>query len=78
MSETDMVERFVKEMEDLMFATIAGPPQKQRQTALRLRGRSFETVELDGTGRVIEPMQCNCGSHAVIHQPRCPFALICA
>lgn len=46
-----------------------GPPRKQRQTALRVRGRAFETVELDDSGRVIEPPRpC----------PRCGPVLACS
>lgn len=41
-----------------------GPIPNPRATALRLRGRSFETVELDDAGNVIEPPpRCwKCGS----------------
>lgn len=57
-----------------MEAMMGGPPRKQRQTALRLRGRSFETVELDDAGNIIEPLRCSCGAWAVLHRPNCPFA----
>lgn len=47
----------------LMKAALGHTPKKQRQTALRVRGRSFETVDLDDAGKVIEPPRpCpNCG-----------------
>lgn len=61
---------FADKMEEAMRG---GPPHKQRQTALRVRGRSFETVELDDAGKVIEPPRCTCGSMIVVHRPKCPF-----
>ena len=57
-----------------LFAAIAGVLRKQRQTALRLRGNSFETVELDDAGNVIELARCICRAYAVIHRSNCPFA----
>lgn len=51
----DMMQRLAKQMEQQLFAAIAGPPQNRRQTALRARGNGFETVELDEAGNVIEP-----------------------
>jgi hypothetical protein len=59
--------------ERMMEAILGGSPPKQRQTALRLRGNGFETVELDDSGNVIEPLRCTCGGMIVIHQPQCPF-----
>ena len=65
---------FADRMESkLMEAMLGGPPRKQRQTALRVRGRSFETVELDDSGNVVEPLRCTCGGMIVVHQPKCPF-----
>lgn len=69
----ELAARLAKEMEAELFATITGPPRKQRQTALRVRGRSFETVELDDDGKIIEPVRCTCGSMIVFHRPQCPF-----
>ena len=54
-------------------AVIGGPPRKRRQTALRTRGRGFETVELDEDGNAIEPVRCICGVYAIMHRPACPF-----
>ncbi len=54
-------------------AFFGGSVNKTRQTALRLRGRSIETVELDDAGNIIEPIRCTCGGMAVIHGPKCPF-----
>lgn len=63
-----------QEMEaKLLEAVMGGPPRKQRQTALRARGRGFETVELDDSGNVIEPVRCICGAYAILHRPACPF-----
>jgi hypothetical protein len=73
----DMMQKLAKQMEDHLFAAIAGPPRKQRQTALRVRGRGLETVELDDAGNVIEPLRCTCGHYSVIHRPNCPFAYAC-
>jgi hypothetical protein len=62
-----------EKIEAAMFeAIMGGHPRKQRQMAIRLLGRSIETVELDDAGN--EPVRCICGSFAVIHSPRCPFA----
>jgi hypothetical protein len=69
----DIVEALTKQLEAEMYAAIAGPPRKRRQTALRVRGRTFETVELDDDGKVIEPLRCTCGGMIVIHGPKCPF-----
>jgi hypothetical protein len=71
----DISERLAKEMEArLTEAMLGGPAKKQRQTALRLHGRSFETVALDDAGNVIEPIRCTCGAWALFHRSGCPFA----
>lgn len=58
-------------MEDAIFG---GRRPKQRQTALRVRGRGFETVELDDAGNIIEPLRCTCGAIVVLmHRKGCPF-----
>lgn len=57
----------------LMEAMYGGPIKKQRQTALRARGRGFEVVELDDAGNIIETLRCTCGGYIVIHGPKCPF-----
>lgn len=67
----DLMQKLAKQMEEQLFATIAGPPQKQRQTALRVRGRSFETVELDDDGNVIKPPAPCCHGWGVLHAPNC-------
>lgn len=67
-----MMARLAKQMEEkLMEATIGGPRQKPRQTAMRVRGRSFETVELDDAGNIIEPPAPCCRSWGVLHAPNC-------
>lgn len=66
----DMMQRLVKQMEQELFATITGPPQNRRQTALRARGNGFETVELDEAGNVIEPPP-RCCYGTVLHAPNC-------
>lgn len=80
MTKDDIARAFGKKLDEALFAAITGPQQKQPQTALRLRGNGFETVELDDAGRVIEPVRCTCtctcGCYAVIHHPKCPFAYI--
>ena len=73
MTEDDMMERLAKQMEQQLFAAIAGPPRNRRQTALRARGNGFETVELDEDGNAIEPVRCICGVYAIMHRPACPF-----
>lgn len=70
------MERIAKRIEADLFAAICGPVRKQRQTALRVRGRSFEVVELDDDGNIIEPPpRCCYGS--VLHAPNCKFWLNC-
>lgn len=54
-------------------AFLGGSPHKQAKTALRLRGRGFETVELNDAGNIIEPLRCTCGGYIVIHGQKCPF-----
>lgn len=66
----DIVQKLVEQLEAEMYAAIAGQPQKQRQTALRVRGRMFETVEIDDAGNIIEPPRPCCYG-AVIHAPNC-------
>lgn len=69
----DIEQRLAKEMEAMfMEAVMGGPAKKPRQTALRVRGRTFETVELDDAGNVIEPIRCTCGG-MIMHRPQCPF-----
>lgn len=75
MSEFD--QRLAKKLEDLFMAAVMGSPRKKRQTALRVRGNGFETVELDDAGNVIEPARCICGHYSVMHRPNCPFAYAC-
>lgn len=72
----DIISKWLaKKMEaKLTEAMMGGPARKQRQTALRLRGNGFETVELDDDGNVIEPVRCTCGHYAVFHRGNCPFA----
>ena len=41
-----------RKIEESIYGT---SEMRQRQTALRLRGRSFETVEIGDDGKVIEP-----------------------
>lgn len=55
---------------------IFGLEPKPRQTALRVVGNGFETVELDDDGKIIEPVRCTCGSYIVFHRPNCPFFCI--
>lgn len=66
----DIERQLAKKLEDLFMASVLGSPRKQRQKALRVRGRGFETVELDDAGNVIErPPRCCYG--AVLHAPNC-------
>lgn len=68
------IERMRLIMDREIEKALLGPsPHKQRQTALRIRGRSFETVELDDDGKIIEPVRCTCGDMIVMHRPTCPF-----
>lgn len=66
-------EMIAREIETKMLeAMMGGPPRKPRQTALRVRGRSFDAVNLDDAGNVIEPIRCTCGS-VIMHWLGCPF-----
>lgn len=67
----DMMQKLAKQMEEQLFAIIAGPQRKQRQTALRVRGRSFETVEIGDDGKIIEPPAPCCRGRGVLHAPNC-------
>lgn len=58
---------------ELVEQSILGPRHKPRQTALRLRGRSVETVEIGDDGKIIEPLRCTCGTYLCMHAPSCPF-----
>jgi hypothetical protein len=55
----------------LMEALMGGPRPKQRQTALRVRGRSFEVVEIGDDGNVIEPPKPCCSPWGAMHAPNC-------
>ncbi|WP_291869614.1 hypothetical protein [Bradyrhizobium sp.] len=66
----DIMQRLAKQMEAELFATITGPPRKQPQTALRMHGNGFETVELDDAGKIIEPPPRCCYGGA-LHAPNC-------
>ncbi|MCK1669399.1 hypothetical protein [Bradyrhizobium sp. 153] len=60
-TEAKIATELAARLEAALIATMTGgPAPAQRPTALRLRGRSFETVELDDAGNAIEP------------PPRCP------
>jgi hypothetical protein len=74
---TDIERKLAKKLEDLFIeAMMGGPVRKKPQIALRLRGSSFETVEIDDAGNVIEPFpRCCCGT--VVHAPNCKFWLTC-
>lgn len=69
----DIMQKLAKQMEEQLFAAIIGLPRKQRQTALRVRGNGYETVELDDDGKIIEPLRCICGGAVYHMNPKCPF-----
>lgn len=72
----DIARELAKRLDDALFAALCGPARKQPQTALRVRGNSFEVVELDDAGNIIEPPpRCCYGS--VLHEPNCKFWLTC-
>lgn len=66
----DIAHDLAKRLDALFLETMTGPVKKQRQTALRVRGHSFETVEIDDHGKVIEPPQ-RCCYGWVLHSPNC-------
>lgn len=76
-ADADWQDGLVDRIEAALMDALCGGRLPLRQTALRMRGRSFETVELDDAGNVIEPMRCICGYYAVMHIPNCPFAYAC-
>lgn len=69
MTET-LEHRLARGLERQIEAAMFGPVRKQRQTALRVRGRQFETVELDDAGNIIEPPP-RCCYGVVLHAPNC-------
>lgn len=70
----EIARRMAKRMDELMAEALFGPVKPPRRTCLRLRGNSFEVVELDDSGKIIEPVRCICGAWAVYHRAPCPFA----
>jgi hypothetical protein len=62
------------QIKDAFYAASRQP--KRRQTALRVRGRSFESVDLDDNGKVIEPPPRCCYGGA-LHAPNCKYWLTC-
>jgi hypothetical protein len=72
----DMMQKLAKQMEEHLFAVIAGPPVKQPQTALRARGNGYEVVELDDAGNIVEPPP-RCCYGGVVHAPNCKYWLTC-
>lgn len=51
MTEREMQEQLARELEArFLEAMMGGPSRKQRQTALRVRGNCFETVEIGDEG----------------------------
>lgn len=69
----DLTKMLAQAFDASIAEALRGPPRKQRQTAIRLRGRMIETVELDDNGKVIEPLRCICGNVILLHRPNCPF-----
>jgi hypothetical protein len=67
----EMMQKLAKQMEADLFAAICGPARKQPQTAIRLRGNGYETVELDDAGNVIEPPPPCCRPWGGLHAPDC-------
>ena len=66
--------RFARMLEKSLRETLMGLQPAPKPTALRYRHGRVETVELDSAGNIIEPVRCSCGSRAVFHSSRCPFA----
>jgi len=60
-----------EKMDAALMKQALGGHRKPRQTVLRVRGRTFETVELDDAGNVIEPPAPCCQSWGVLHAPNC-------
>jgi hypothetical protein len=52
--------KLAERIEADLFAVICGLKRWQPQTALQVSGGRIETVQLDDSGRVIEPC-CKCG-----------------
>jgi hypothetical protein len=61
MDDEEITKHLVKQIERDLWTALLGGPLKQKRTALRHRNGSFEVVELNDDGFVIEPA------------PRCPF-----
>ena len=66
----DIMQKLAKQMEEQLFAAIAGATVKRPQTALRTRGNGFEVVELDDAGNIIEPPS-RCCYGTILHAPNC-------
>lgn len=70
MTSQSIEQKLAKAIEDQLTTALFGPVRKTRQTALRVRGRTFETVEIDDAGNVIEPPPPCCYGRA-LHAPNC-------
>ncbi len=68
----DWAIKLAKRVDDDLFAAMCGPIRQRKNTALRVRGNSFETVELDECGNVIEPPP-RCCYGLFMHEPNCKF-----
>jgi len=73
MTPDDIQRKMAKLLEAKLLEALTGGLPAPRPTALRLRGRTIETVELDYAGNVIEPIRCTCIAMIVLHRPSCPF-----
>jgi hypothetical protein len=74
MTENEIADWLAKKVDADLFRAMAGPQPPKRQTALRMRGGRFETVELDDAGNAIEP-EPRCCSGQVLHAPNCKYWL---
>lgn len=77
MTDDEISGWIAKKIEADLFRAMAGPQSSQRQTAIRMRGNRFETVEIGDDGKVIEPPP-RCCYGQVLHAPNCRFWLTCS
>jgi hypothetical protein len=70
MTEDDVAEIMNKLVDKLMAEAIGLPPKPNKLTALQYVGGRFESREIDGDGKIIEP-PARCCYGTVLHAPNC-------
>lgn len=70
MTEDDVAKIMGDLVDKMMAEAIGVPPAPNRTTVLRYVGGRFESREIDGDGKIIEPPP-RCCYGTVLHAPNC-------